>query len=432
MPERKTLRWIFGGVNDWTPSQAAIHPLRDFLPAPTPPRQTACWRIATAGSVSAQARLVRPRAVSLFQQRRLRRLGLVDHSRRPRRSHRAARPGHTLRRAFPLPLGTGINLEIFEPRFADGALDGSDVRHGRLQLCRSLTLAERDGPAEITFATPPTEVVGRCEADRRAASAGFGVSRGRRPDRQRLARSAKHALGAGLRRLHPGETGCPGNRPCLAHRAPGPGSAGDALGRGPDRFGLDDQHHHHLPSAVPSPPGAYGRCSACCSCCWRWRLLIGLAAAQADPALDWREILGDAAVAYVAVPAALLAGMRASEPRKSGDLALDIAPPLTIITVLAWTHHLSILALLLGVVSGVGRAVARGQRAPDQRRGAISARRSDASLATRRRRVGLVVGLGRTALGRRAGRPPRRRRLGWKERIDLGVTVLAISVVYTP
>jgi hypothetical protein len=105
--------------------------------------------------------------------RRLRWLGLGDHPGRSRRAHRAGRPGRSLCPARGHPVRTGIRAEIFEPRFVDGVLDGPDARRGRLQLRRSLTLAERDGQAEITFATPPTEIVGRCERGARRAALGW-------------------------------------------------------------------------------------------------------------------------------------------------------------------------------------------------------------------------------------------------------------------
>jgi hypothetical protein len=162
------------------------------------------------------------------------------------------------------------------------------------------------------------------------------------------------------------------------------------------------------------------------------RLLIGLAAAKADPTLDWREILGDAAIAYVAVPAALLAWARAGEPRKSGDLALDLAPLLAAAAVLAWTRHLSVLSLLL--VAGWGLAFLWRAASTPAAKGVASS--PVVAFAERLRRAALAPGspwlsgvlllvivlVVRLAVGA----------VGWKERIDLGVTVLAISVVYTP
>ena len=162
------------------------------------------------------------------------------------------------------------------------------------------------------------------------------------------------------------------------------------------------------------------------------RLLIGLAAAKADPTLDWREILGDAAIAYVAVPAALLSWARAGESRKSGDLTLDLAPPLAAAAILAWTRQLSVLSLLL--IAGWGLALLwRAARTPPAKGAGPSL---FGALADRRRRVApapgspwlsgvlllIIVLVVRLAVGA----------VGWKERIDLGVTVLAISVVYTP
>jgi hypothetical protein len=162
------------------------------------------------------------------------------------------------------------------------------------------------------------------------------------------------------------------------------------------------------------------------------RLLIGLAAAEADPTLDWREILGDAAVAYVVVPAALLTWARAGEGRKAGDLALDLAPPLATLATFAWTHRISVLTLLL-LAAWSAAVLWRAASAPPAK-GAVPSPLG--LLADRWRRITFKPGspwlsgvlllvlvlVVRLAVGA----------VGWKERIDLGVTVLAISVVYTP
>jgi hypothetical protein len=159
------------------------------------------------------------------------------------------------------------------------------------------------------------------------------------------------------------------------------------------------------------------------------RLLIGLAAATADPTLEWREILGDAAVAYVAVPAALLAWARAGEPRKSGDLTLDLAPPLAAAAVLAWTHRLGVLSVLLLAAWGLAvlwRAASTNSVAPSLL-GALAARwRRIAPQSGSPWRSGVLLLVIVIAVRLAVGA------VGWKERIDLGVTVLAISVVYTP
>ena len=166
MPERKTLL-AFSGVNDWTPVQA-IHPLRDFFPRPGVPKEGAgepdglladCDRWLCVGRGAARV----PARSFLFQQGGFGgsawSIILADPG------ARIARNGRVVPYAPPaaIPLQAGIRAEIFEPRFVDGVLDGPDARRGRLQLRRSLTMAERDGQADVTFATPPTEIVGRCE-----------------------------------------------------------------------------------------------------------------------------------------------------------------------------------------------------------------------------------------------------------------------------
>jgi hypothetical protein len=161
MPERKTLL-AFGGVNDWTPVQA-IHPLRDFFPRVGDISAggvlTDCDRWLCVGKGAARA----PARSFLFQQGGFGGSAWAIILADP--GARMARGGRVMPYAPPraIPLGSGIRAEIFEPRFVDGVLDGPEARRGRLQLRRSLTLAERDGQAEITFPTPPTEIVGRCE-----------------------------------------------------------------------------------------------------------------------------------------------------------------------------------------------------------------------------------------------------------------------------
>ncbi|MDB5456982.1 MAG: hypothetical protein JWP92_2567 [Caulobacter sp.] len=432
MPERKTLL-AFGGVNDWTPLQA-IHPLRDFLPRPGPAKEDAgeangvladCDRWLCVGKGASRA----PARSFLFQQGGFGgsawAIILADPGARIARGGRVA--PYTPPAAIALQ--AGIRAEIFEPRFVDGVLDGPDARRGRLQLRRSLTLAERDGKADITFATPPTEIVGRCE-------------RGAPPRRLGLETSVVGGLTADALRAAP-----------TLPQGPACARFTHAKLDAPAGVALRTVHLALDRLATPWPavlivlawtaslllarrdlfhrrPALWTILSLL-----QWllalRLLIGLAAAKADPTLNWREILGDAAVAYVAVPAALLAWARAGEPRRPGDLTLDLAPPLAAAVALAWTHRLSILALLLLAAWGLA-VLWRAANTPPAKGGAPSPL---AALA--RRRDGapepgspwlsgvlllVIVLAARLAVGA----------VGWKERIDLGVTVLAISVVYTP
>ena len=420
MPERKTLL-VFSGVNDWTPSQA-IHPLRDFFPrlntAAGRGVLTDCDRWFCVGKGAARA----PARSFLFQQGGFRgsawSIVLADPG------ARIARNGRVVPYAEPppLPLGTGIRLEIFEPRFFDDALDGPDARRGRLQLRRSLTLAERDGLAEITFATAPTEIVGRCERGappRRlslesatvvggltanALNEAPAVPRGPACDGFTHARLDIPAAGPALRIAH-----------LSLERLTTPWVAALIVLAWTASLTLV------CPSLFHRRPALWAMMSLL-QLLLALRLLIGLAAAQADPTLDWREILGDAAVAYVAVPAALLIWMRANEPRKPEDLTLDLAPPLAAMAVLAWTRHLSILSLLLTtawVLAMLWRAAPSRLTALARRWRDAAAPESPWASGVRLLAIALAV---RLAVGL----------MGWKERIDLGATVLAISVVYTP
>jgi cell division protein FtsW (lipid II flippase) len=428
MPERKTLL-AFGGVNDWTPVQA-IHPLRDFFPrsvAAPIGGITDCdrWLCVGKGVASAPARSF------LFQQGGFGGSAWAIILADP--GARIARGGQIEPYAPPaaIPLGPGIRVEIFEPRFVDGVLDGPDARRGRLQLRRSLTLAERDSQADITFATPPTEIVGHCV-------------RGAPPRQLGLQSAVVGGLTADAVREAPtlpqGPT-CAG----FTHAKLDAPAAGPALRV--VRLSLDRL-------AAPWPAVLIvlawtaslflGRLELFRRRPALWtilsllqlllalRLLIGLAAAEADPTLDWREILGDAAVAYVVVPAALLSWARAGEPRKSGDLALDLAPPLAALTALAWTHRFSVLTLLL-LAAWSAAVLWRAASAPPTKGVAPSVL---GRLADRWRRIApepaspwlsgvlmlIIVLVVRLAAGA----------VGWKERIDLGITVLAISVIYTP
>ena len=429
MPERKTLL-AFGGVNDWTPVQA-IHPLRDFFPRPGAVQAAGLladcdrWLCVGKGAASAPARSF------LFQQGGFRgsdwAIILADSG------ARIARNGRAIAYAPPaaIPLQTGIGAEIFEPRFVDGALDGPEARRGRLQLRRSLTLAERDGQADITFGTPPTKIITRCE-------------RGAAPSRLGLDTAGVGGLTADALRTAPP---APQGLACASftHAQLDASAAGPALRT--VRLALD-RLATPWPAALIVLAWTASVLLVCRDLFHRrpalWailgllqlllalRLLIGLAAAQADPALDWREILGDAAVSYVIVPAALLAWARAGEPRKAGDLTLDLAPPLAVAATLAWTHQLSVLSLLLVAAWGLA-LLWRAASTPPTKGSAPSPL---SRLADRGRRLArdpgtlwlsgvmlLVIVLAvRLAIGV----------IGWKERIDLGVTVLAISVFYTP
>ncbi len=106
---------------------------------------------------------------------------------------------------------------------------------------------------------------------------------------------------------------------------------------------------------------------------------------------------------------------------------MDLAPPSAAIVTLTWTHHLSVLSLLLLVAWG-SAVLWRATRMPLKRAATGSGfrpdRASDDPGASWRFGVLLLafVLIVRLAAGA----------IGWKERIDLGVTVLAISVAYTP
>ncbi|WP_454759813.1 hypothetical protein [Caulobacter segnis] len=427
MPERKTLL-AFGGVNDWTPIQA-IHPLRDFFPRPRAGEAGGvladCERWLCIGKGAARS----PARSFLFQQGGFGGSAWAVILTDP--GARIARSGQVVPYSPPptIPLGAGIRAEIFEPRFVDGVLDGPDARRGRLQLRRSLTLAERDGQAQITFATPPTEVVGRCE-------------QGAPPRRLGLEAAVVGGLTADALRQAPS---VPQGPACAAftHAKLDVPAAGPALRT--THLALD-QLATPWPAALVVLAWTLSVLLLCRDLFHRrpalWtilsllqlllalRLLIGLAAAQADPTLDWREILGDAALAYVVVPAVLLAWARAGEARKVGDLALDLAPALAASVVLAWTRHLSVLSLLLLVAWGLA-LLWRAARTPPTKGATPSVlnRLADRWSAATAKPAWLsgaallvIVLVGRLAVGA----------VGWKERIDLGVTVLAISVVYTP
>lgn len=428
MPQRKTLM-VFGGVNDWTPAQA-IHPLRDFFPRPGGGAVAGVgdcdrWLCVGRGADRLPARSF------LFQQ------GGFDGSAwsvvLADPGARIAHGGRVVPYVPPAPilLGAGIRAEVFEPRLVDGVLDGPDARRGRLQLRRSLILTEREGQADITFATAPTEVVGRCERDAP-------------PRRLGLEATVVGGLTADALREAPAlPTGPTCTR--FTHASLDAPAAGPALRTA--RLALD-RLAAPWPAALIVLAWTVSVLLVCRELFHRhpalWtilsllqlllalRLLIGLAAAEADPTLNWREILGDAAMAYVAVPAALLAWARAGEARRAGDLMLDLAPPLAAAAVLAWTHHLGILTLL--VIAAWGLAVLwRAVSTPGVGGVALSplTRLADRwRRATRRPaspwRSGVLLLVAvlvvRLALGA----------VGWKERIDLAVTVLAISVVYTP
>ncbi|MBO9546329.1 hypothetical protein [Caulobacter sp.] len=427
MPERKTLL-AFGGVNDWTPSQA-IHPLRDFFPRAGASAAGGvladCERWLCVGKGAARA----PVRSFLFQQGGFGGSAWAIILADP--GARIARNGQIVPYASPaaIPLSAGIRAEIFEPRFVDGVLDGPDARRGRLQLRRSLALAERNGQAEINFATPPTEVVDRC-------------AQGAPPRRLGLEATVVGGLTADALRQAPS---VPQGPACAAftHAKLDAPAAAPALRIA--HLALD-----RLPTPWPAALVVLAWTACVVLLCrdlfhrrlalWAvlsllqflltLRLLIGLAAAQADPTLDWREILGDATVAYVTVPAALLVWARAGETRRAGDLALNLAPPLAATVVLAWTRHLSVLCLLLLCAWGLAllwriakTPPTKGAAPSPLNRFAERWRTAPAKSAWLSGVVLLVIVLiGRLAVGA----------IGWKERIDLGVTVLAISVIYTP
>jgi len=429
MPERKTLL-AFGGVNDWTPAQA-IHPLRDFFPHPGVAKASGvladCERWLCVGKGSARA----PARSFLFQQGGLGgsawSIVLADPG------ARIARGGQVLAYAPPpaIPLGTGIQVEIFEPRFTDGVLDGPDARRGRLQARRSLTLAERDGQVEITFATPPTEIVGRCERTGPPRRLGLEATVVGGLTADALRSAPPMPQGPACDGFTRARLDAPATPPALrtAHlsldRLAPPWPAMLIILAWTASLLLVSRDLFHRRPVLWTILGLLHLLLAL-------RLLIGLAAAEADPTLDWREILGDAALAYVVVPATLLTWARASETRKSGDLALDLAPPLAAIAVLAWTRHIGVLSLLLLAAWGLVVLWRFSNAPPAKRPKPLPLAR----LAERWRRPGrepatswmagvllLVVVLAvRLALGA----------IGWKERIDFGVTVLAISVIYTP
>lgn len=424
LPARKTLL-VFEGVNDWTPVQA-IHPLRDFFPRPGAARDGGvladCDRWLCVGEGPARA----PARSFLFQQGGFGgsawSIVLTDPG------ARIARDGQIVPYAppAPIPLGTGINVDIFEPRFVDGLLDGPEARRGRLQPRRSLILAEHDGQAEITFETPPTEAVGRCQRGAPPLPLKFRTIGVGGLTADALGQTPALPQGPTCASLGHARLDAPASGPALrtAHlaldRLTAPWTAALIVLAWTATVLLvcsDLFHRRPVLWVILS----------LLQLLLALRLLIGLAAAQADPSLDWREILGDAALAYAAVPATLLTWARAGEPRKRGDLALDLAPPSAAIVTLTWTHHLSVLSLLLLVAWGsavLWRATRMSLKRAATGSGSRPDRASDDPGASWRFGVLLLafVLIVRLAAGA----------IGWKERIDLGVTVLAISVAYTP
>jgi hypothetical protein len=200
----------------------AIHPLRDFFPrAGDVAALAACWPTAIAGSASArEPPAPRPAASCSSKAASAARPGRSSWPIRARASRGAASVVPYVPPA-PIPLGTGIRAEIFEPRFVDGVLDGPDARRGRLQLRRSLTLAERDGQADITFRRRRPRSSAAASAARRRAGLDWRPpsSAASRPTRLRQAPTA--AAGTGLPRLHPRQAGRARRRPRPAYRAPG-------------------------------------------------------------------------------------------------------------------------------------------------------------------------------------------------------------------
>lgn len=454
MPQRKSLLML-GGINEWTPAQA-IHPLRDVFPhaqaTPATGILADCDRWLCRGADAERT----PVRSFLFQKGGFRgsawSIFLADPG---ARVARRAAGGELVVAPFspppPIRLGKGVAVDLWDVRYVDAPPDEPEARRGQLRLRRSLVLAEADGKAQVRFATAPTEVIGRCgtltATPLRLSDASAG-----QPGAIRLP-----ALGGRTAQAVNGPLPSPQARDCgyFSHAAFDLPRDGDALRSA--AFGLD-RLGTPWPMAWLAGLWAVGVLLACRELLARrpalWaivcvlqlllalRFLIGLAAAAADPALAWRDIVGDAAVAYVAAPAILLAWARWRTPRVAGDWLIDVAPPATAACVVLWTGGIGAPALMLlaGWLFCVLRRYGSAPAPRPSRKGPSAGDKAAAALARFDARfdwpapsagrdlfasgVALLVLVLVLRLATGA--------LGWKERIDLGVMVMAISVLYTP
>ncbi len=439
MPGRRTLL-AFTGVNEWTPAQA-IHPLRDYFPHAA---WTAAdgvmgdcdrWLCAGRGAAREPVRSV------LFQKGGFRGsdwfVVLADPGARIAHADGGALRSAPYAPTAPIALTRPATIELMEPRFIDAPPDLAEARRGMLQPRRTLTIAEVAGQAQATFATPSLEVVGRCGDARPEGAAS--------PRTTALGGYASQAVDRALP--------LPEGKACSGfNHASFQLPAGDAPSLRSVRFELD-RLAAPWPVALMAALWAAAVLIGCrglfASRPALWclvsvlqlllalRVLIGFAAAAADPSLDWRAIAAEAGVAYVLVPAILLTGAQGGAPRAPGEGLLTLTPLLAVAAMALWSHHLSFLSVLLLGAWAV-MALHRLLATPDQDREASPLlerlRRGERRLlgrfkSTDTRRAApwgagllVLVLIARLATGA----------AGWKERIDLGVTVLAISVVYTP
>lgn len=429
MPGRKTLL-AFGGVNEWTPAQA-IHPLRDFFPhaagVPASGVMGDCDRWLCVGKGATRE----PVRSFLFQKGGFRgsdwSIVLADPG---ARIARPQAPGGALRVApyaetAPIPLARPVTVELLEPRFIDAPPGLPDARRGLLQARRTLTLAEVGGQAQVSFATPSTQVVGRCSTMAPGSVAGGPLKL------TALGGYAAQALDAALP--------LPEGRACQGFTHAGfqmPNSEAPSLRA--VRFDLD---RLIAPWAVALVAALWGvsvlvacrdlfiqRPALWCVTCvlqllLALRLLVGFAAGAADPMLDWRGVVADAGVAYVLVPAIILAWARWGSPRATREWLEILAPPLAVAAMVAWGRGASFLSLLLVAAWAATtlRRLLTARAAPSADKRARVAGTAGPPIAWG---ALLLVGVLAARLATGA--------IGWKERIDLGVTVLAISVIYTP
>jgi hypothetical protein len=461
MPQRLTLGFIPGLVS-WTPRQA-IHPLRDYFPHPAAPKNkllTDCevWACVGRGDARQTA------SSYLFQAGGP--LGgewslvLADPG------ARAASPDDagTLR---PDPevespqraLGEGETVGLWEPRFREIDRKDSKSPRGWLLERRSMTATLReDGRARITFRSRPIQVVGKCDGAALIQPLSRLAGAGAPSDGAAAFTSLGGLLGAATTAAlpHPPEAHCNtflrygfdvGNKQRQASYLL-------------ERFGLPwPMLWIALGWLVATlfcarQTWTADRTSWAILCVMQFllalRWLIALAGAAADPVIDWRSALGDAGIAYVVMPAILIAWARSRRPLDRADAILAGFPLASLAAVWLWTgppSGLSIafcllflgvmtLRLILAEKARTRRKAARTESRWARAKAAIASRREAAAAALTSDRLGklfvedarawLWLLLGVTAVRLLLGV------IGVKERFTLPGTVLGVSVIYTP
>lgn len=348
MPTRKVARAI-PFIAYWAPSQA-IHPLRDHLPAASGPMASNGCGTRLYCLPAARGKLPTPPASFLYRVGGLGgaewRLMLLDPEARYAPDGILANVRTPDRGPLVIPADGSRVISLWEARYSTVAPTTSSSALSRLVERRSILVSNNTTTVSVTLDTPETLVLGGCSGDEVAAARMIG-------DPRAVSEGAMsfQTLGGASAQAAAGPLALP-ERNCGQFQ-----TADIALGNLEvtgklaetrlDRMGFPlpmllialfwAAVSGQVQSAIWSRNRLAWTLLGLTQTLLAIRWLIALAGATADPALDWRPIVGSAGAAYILCPALLLLATRPEKRLAEHWIGLGLFVAGALAGMAAWT-----------------------------------------------------------------------------------------------